>query len=157
MAFPVGDYGVIYFAVCWKNETFLDTLYSENSKNFVQSAGNLSFFFPIILANSSISLSKGTLGFFHTSAKVYDEIGKNKKTDKRTSETTRETSFIFRGFRVLTGLTPEVVSDNWLTWFIGFSEGDGAILTGHKNDKPRFVLTQKEISVLNHVYETLGC
>ncbi len=156
MAFPVGDYGVIYFAVCWKNETFLDTLYSENSKNFVQSAGNLSFFFPIILANSSISLSKGTLGFFHTSAKVYDEIGKNKKTDKRTSETTRETSFIFRGFRVLTGLTPEVVSDNWLTWFIGFSEGDGAILTGHKNDKPRFVLTQKEISVLNHVYETLG-
>jgi hypothetical protein len=33
-------------------------------------------------------------------------------------------------------------NNDWLNWFIGFSEGDGALLT--YNNRLRFVLTQKE-------------
>ncbi|RYE14625.1 MAG: hypothetical protein EOP34_06065 [Rickettsiales bacterium] len=38
---------------------------------------------------------------------------------------------------------------------MGFSEGDGAFLTG-KDKRLVFVLTQKEIAILNHVHATLG-
>jgi hypothetical protein len=38
---------------------------------------------------------------------------------------------------------------------IYFSEGDGAFLTG-KDKRLVFVLTQKEIAILNHVHATLG-
>jgi hypothetical protein len=38
---------------------------------------------------------------------------------------------------------------------MGFSEGDGAFLTG-KDKRLLFVLTQKEIAILNHVHATLG-
>nr|YP_010218717.1 LAGLIDADG endonuclease [Morchella brunnea]UBU98554.1 LAGLIDADG endonuclease [Morchella brunnea] len=166
VAFLYREVEVINFAVCWKSLMCIDTLYSENSIYFAQSAGNLcltSLVFVMAILFVSLSTPKSkiwwvikrTLVRFHTSAKS-DKKGDDKKTDKRTSETTRETSFNFREFRAFTGLTPEVVSDAWLTWFIGFSEGDGAILTGHTNDRPRFVLTQKEISILNHVHETLG-
>lgn len=48
----------------------------------------------------------------------------------------------------------KVISTEWLTWFIGFSEGDGAILT--TKGKARFVLTQKEGAILHHVQEVLG-
>lgn len=77
------------------------------------------------------------------------------KIDKSSSETTRETSFNFDLYRALSKNRPLYVSDNWLTWFIGFSEGDGAILT-LKNNRLRFVLTQKETNILNHINETLG-
>lgn len=43
---------------------------------------------------------------------------------------------------------------NWLIWFIGFTEGDGALLT-HKN-RLKFVLTQKESEILYHIQEKLG-
>ena len=46
------------------------------------------------------------------------------------------------------------ISEYWLSWFVGFAEGDGAIL--NYNGRPRFVLTQKEESILNHVNNTLG-
>ena len=45
------------------------------------------------------------------------------------------------------------ISDHWLSWFVGFTEGDGAIL--NYNGRPRFVLTQKEESILNHIKNTL--
>ena len=136
---------------------FIDTLYSKNSISFAQSAGNLSLMYLlIILANSLVSHNKGTLAFFHTLAEVSSEKGKHKKTDKSSSETTRETSFNFKAYRALTGLTVDKISDDWLTWFIGFSEGDGAILTGAKNNNPKFVLAQKELMILNHIHETLG-
>lgn len=54
----------------------------------------------------------------------------------------------------MTGITEDKISDDWLAWFIGFVEGDGAILMDKL--RPRFVLTQKEISILIHVQETLG-
>lgn len=43
--------------------------------------------------------------------------------------------------------------DNWLSWFIGFLEGDGAILE-HKG-RSYFVLTQKDDTVLHEICETL--
>ena len=62
-------------------------------------------------------------------------------------------SFNFSIFRKNTKNT-ENISDNWLTWFIGFTEGDGAFLT-YKNSCT-FVITQKEEAILNHIKDTLG-
>lgn len=75
------------------------------------------------------------------------------KTDKSSSETTRETSFNFNAYRKISGNSPEKISDDWLTWFIGFSEGDGAFIT-EVNKRLRFVLTQKEIGILHHIHTT---
>lgn len=47
-----------------------------------------------------------------------------------------------------------VISQDWLAWFIGFAEGDGAILS--YNGRPSFVLTQKESAILYHIQSVLG-
>ena len=44
--------------------------------------------------------------------------------------------------------------NNWLSWFIGFLEGDGAIL--EYKGRCYFVLTQKDDTVLHEIYETLN-
>ncbi len=77
------------------------------------------------------------------------------KAEKSPSETTRETSFNFDEYRKISGKNSDEISDNWLTWYIGFSEGDGAFLIT-KDKRLVFVLTQKETAILNHVHETLG-
>lgn len=100
----------------------------------------------------NVTIKKRTLGCLHTSAIANEKD--NKKTDKSTSETTRGTSFNFETYRKLSGLTPDKISDDWLAWFIGFAEGDGAIFTG-KDKRLRFVLTQKDISILKHIHEKL--
>lgn len=66
------------------------------------------------------------------------------------SETTCDTS---RNFETFNKLNKKIISNEWLTWFIGFSEGDGAILT--TKGKARFVLTQKEDTILHHIQEVL--
>lgn len=43
---------------------------------------------------------------------------------------------------------------NWLNWFVGFSEGDGAIL--EYNGRSRFVLTQKDVVVLEKIKSVLN-
>lgn len=77
---------------------------------------------------------------------------------KSSSETTREISFFkFETFYKIYNNyynTNKKISKDWLTWFIGFSEGDGAILTF--NDRLKFVLTQKEGAILYHIQEVLG-
>jgi len=70
---------------------------------------------------------------------------------RSSSETIRETSRNFENFKKYSN---KRISNEWLTWFIGFSEGDGAILT--TKGKPRFVLTQKEGAILYHIQEVLG-
>ncbi|KAI9309732.1 homing endonuclease, partial [Dichotomocladium elegans] len=77
--------------------------------------------------------------------------------DASSSETTRETTYFnFSTFRTLYAKLnfTNQITDNWLTWFIGFAEGDGAILTS--KGRPQFVLTQKEKVVLDHIQSTLG-
>ena len=67
------------------------------------------------------------------------------------SETKREISFKFTLFSEQYSklIGKEAPDFNWLVWFIGFSEGDGAILT--YEGRLRFVLTQKESSILRYI------
>jgi hypothetical protein len=76
----------------------------------------------------------------------------NSIVDKSSSETTRETSFNFRNFRAKT-FDINNISNDWLSWFIGFSEGDGAFLN-YKNTCS-FVITQKEEAILHHIQNVL--
>lgn len=102
LASPLSDMRIyiIYFAVCWNGLMLIGTLNGENSISYIKSAGNLSLY----------SLDSKT---------------------QSASETIRETSFNFSAFRLyyntLFGNAAEHLSNNWLTWFIGFAEGDGAI------------------------------
>jgi hypothetical protein len=92
--------------------------------------------------------------FYSKNLDSYAQSAGNLPSTKSSSETTRETSFNFNAFRHLTNINSDKISDHWLTWFIGFTEGDGAILlTGNR---PYFVLTQKEEDVLHHICEVLG-
>ena len=135
LAFLLGDYEVINFAICWNSLVFISTFNSENLIGYAQLAGNLSFMSYIVLLVN------------------YKNYSLN--TDKSSSETIRETSLNFDCYRKISGKFFDVISDDWLTWFIGFSEGDGAFITG-KDKRLIFVLTQKETAILNHIHETLG-
>jgi len=131
LASPLSDMRTytIYFAICWNGLVLIGTLNGENSISYTQSAGNLSL---------------NTL----------------KSETQSASETIRETSFNFSAFRQcytrLFGKSTQHLSDNWLTWFIGFVEGDGAIQTYANNTRVRFVLTQKESGILYYVRNMLG-
>lgn len=129
MAFLISDYKVIIFAICWNSLVLISTLLSKNLISYAQSAGNLNFKYSIR----------------HYISKI----------DKSPSETTRETSFNFENFRKVSKKTSEEISNEWLSWFIGFSEGDGAFITG-KNKRLIFIITQKETTILNHIFETLN-
>lgn len=51
----------------------------------------------------------------------------------------------------------QIPSDNFLTWFVGFTEGDGSFIV-NKRKSLSFVVTQgvDNIGVLNYIQETLG-
>lgn len=119
----------IYFAICWNGLVLVGTLKGKNSTSYTQSAGNLSLY----------SLKNKT---------------------QSASETIRETSFNYLSFYLyyykFFGNTTKNLSSNWLTWFIGFIEGDGAIQTYAKGTRVRFVLTQKESAILYHIQKKLG-
>jgi len=130
LASPHSDMGAfINFAICWNGLVLIGTLNSKNSISYTQSAGNLSLY-------SSENITQSA------------------------SETTRETSFNFLAFRsyykTLFGNNSSHLSNNWLTWFIGFAEGDGAIQTYANGTKVRFVITQKESDILYHIYKMLN-
>lgn len=120
---------IINIAICWKSLVLISTFQPRAGKNLIsytQSAGNL-----------------------YTNCL------------KSSSEITRDTSFDFTLFKqfysklnLQTGSTKTAPDYNWLTWFIGFSEGDGAILT--YKGRPSFVITQKEKEVLLHIQNVLG-
>lgn len=117
---------------------FISTFSCKNLISYTQSAGNL-YTMPLNI----------------TTQKFLCSVGAGLKSS---SETTRETSFnctlFYKNF--LEGSRPsrETPNENWLVWFIGFSEGDGAILTS--NGRVKFVLTQKESAILYHIQEVLG-
>lgn len=131
MASPHSDMGnyIIYFAICWNGLVLIGTLNGKNSISYTKSAGNLS---------------------------LYSSDSKTQSA----SETTRETSFNFSAFRLyynkLFGNNAQHLSNNWLTWFIGFVEGDGAIQTYAKGTRVRFVLTQKESAILYYIQKNLA-
>jgi len=121
MASPYSDIGnIINFAICWNSLVLISTLYGKNLISYTQSADNLSLY----------------------------SLKDNKQS---VSETTRETSFKFSAFHAYYNTifkNKDLPSDKWLTWFIGFAEGDGAIQTYDEGKRVRFVLTQKESDIL---------
>lgn len=129
LASPHSDMSVYNFAICLNSFMLVSTLKGKNLISTTQWAGNLSLYFY-----------------------------KNKI--QSASETTRETSFNFSLFRLyyyeLFNSNSEHLSDNWLTWFIGFVEGDGAIQTYDNGKRVRFVLTQKESAILYFIHNKLN-
>lgn len=121
---------IIYFAICWNGLTLIGTLNGENSISYTLSAGNLSLSY---LNNDKQNASK----------------------------TICKTSFDFSAFHLyynkLFGIesSTQHLTNDWLTWFIGFVEGDGAIQTFANNTRVRFVLTQKESGILYYVHNML--
>lgn len=125
MASPYSNIGIlINLAICWNSLVLIGTLKCKNLISYTQSAGNLS---------------------------LYSSRDKTQSA----SETTCETSFNFSEFRnyynMLFGNNAPHLSDDGLTWFIGFAEGDGAIQTYAEGTRVRFVLTQKENAILYHI------
>lgn len=98
----------------------------------------------------------GTFSCKNLSSYTQSAGNRNFICNTSSSETIREISC--QNFNTFNKIYRELgfssyISDNWLSWFVGFSEGDGAIL--NNNRRPRFVLTQKEESILNHIKNTL--
>ena len=131
LASPCSDIGIyfIYLAICWNGLVLIGTLNGENSISYTQSAGNLSLY-------------------------------SSESNTQSASETIRETSFNMSSFRqyynTLFGNGGQNISNDWLTWFIGFVEGDGAIQTFANGTRIRFVLTQKEYGILYHIQKVFG-
>lgn len=119
----------INFAICGNGLVLTGTLKGKNPISYTQSAGNLSLYYSYNKTQSA-------------------------------SETTRETSFKFSAFRLhynrLFGNDAQHLSNKWLTWFIGFVEGDGAIQTYGEGKRVRFVITQKESAILYYIHNNLG-
>lgn len=130
-ASPFSDKGIylIYSAICWNGLVLSGTLNSKSSFSYTRPAGNLSLY-------------------------------SNKSKTQSASETICRTSFNFLAFHkyynTLFGKDAQHIPNSWLTWFIGFVEGDGAIQSYSNNTRVRFVLTQKESNILYHIHKTLG-
>ncbi len=110
--------------ICYtKLGNLVDTFYSLNSTRNAQSAGNLA-------------------------------LPNYKEELEGSSETIRENTYDLFKLNFSSFFKEEFKQDNnWLSWFIGFLEGDGAILE-HKG-RSSFVLTQKDDTVLHEIYKTL--
>jgi len=123
VALPYCEVGVINIAVCWNSLVLIGTFNGKNLISYTQSAGNR-----------------------YTS---------NIRSLMRSSETTRNTSFNLNKFNnhYSNNYPSPTPNNNWLIWFIGFVEGDGAILS--YNGRLQFVLTQKEGRILYHIKEVL--
>lgn len=120
---------VINSTVGWNGWTYMDTFYSLNAIYFARSAENFEDF-------SFCSW-------------------KSNEIPKGFSETIRGNSFgLFRKAYFDQYNKHILISDNWLSWLIGFIEGDGAILE-HKG-RSRLVITQKDSKVLLEIQKVLG-
>ena len=116
---------VINLAVCWNSSTLFCTFSCKNQNSYTQSAGNRHFSGAAANTRSSETICETSCQNFTAFRTLYTKLG-------------------FSNF----------ISDNWLYWFVGFTEGDGALLT--YNGRPRFVITQKEESILQQIIKVLG-
>jgi hypothetical protein len=90
---------------------------------------------------------------FSQNLSSYSQSAGNQKESAslvESSETTCEGSFDFTSF----WKHHKYIDPGWLQWFIGFTEGDGAIL--ESKGRLSFVITQKDVEVLYHIQEVLG-
>ena len=126
LALPYSDISnLINFAICWNSLVLINTLNGKSLISYTQPADNMSL--------NSLKDSKHNV-----------------------SETTRETSFNFTASRAYLNIlykNNDHLSNNWLTWFIGFAEGDGALQTYDKGKRVRFILTRKESAILYNIQD----
>ena len=122
---------VINFTVGWEDFSLLNTFYSSDVNNMIQSAGNSTFVIKNVRLTHSVSVERGS------------------------SETIRESSFdSFRNaYEIIYGKNFQGSKD-WLLWLVGFIEGDGAIL--ENKGRCRLVITQKDPKSLIEIEKILG-
>jgi hypothetical protein len=117
----------------------------------------MAFFLPKKkVINSTIGWKSSTHvnTFDSTNVTCYTQSAGNFKIiEKGSPETIRGNSFnIFRkAYNIIYKKDIDIL---WLSWFIGFVEGDGAIL--EYNKQSRLVITQKDPTVLLEIQEKLG-
>lgn len=143
VAFLIREVKVINFTVGWDGYLFLflSTIFSISYYINYTKLGNLLNTFYSLNFNRNAQ-SAGNLYIY------------NKEYKEGSSETICENAYDLFKLNFAYYFNEEFKQNNdWLSWFIGFSEGDGAILE-HKG-KSSFVLTQKDDKVLNEIYETL--
>lgn len=88
----------------------MDTFNSQNFMGYAQSAGNLSFLLCLGLLN--LAREGGVSGSSNSPTSGEKMQGASeKKTDKSSSETTRETSFNFKNYREISGIGPDRISN----------------------------------------------
>lgn len=153
LAFLKGDYEVINSTVGWNGLLFLFLFFFLIiNKDQITELGNLLDTFCSLNANKSpqsAGNSRPTITITSTTASS-TTMGKG-----GSSETIRGNTYdlFLKNYRhFLKKDFPK--HDNWLSWFIGFTEGDGAILE-HK-ERCHFVITQKDDTVLHEIHQTLN-
>lgn len=92
-------------------------------------------------------LSKMLLFFSHNT--LFTQTNQQENT-VHSSETTSTGAFNFSLFTK----NYKEIDKAWLEWFCGFAEGDGSWIVSGK--RLFFILTQKEVAVLNMIKDTLG-
>jgi len=141
LAFLIGDYKVINSTVGWNGYLFL-FLFTITSISFIcyTKSGNLLDTFYSSNANRN-TRSAGNL-----CSLKQDKLGSPETIRGNTYNLFKENfAYFFR---------EEFSKDDvWLSWFIGFSEGDGAILE-HKG-RASFVISQRDSKVLHEIHEIL--
>lgn len=136
MVYAIFSIGILGFIV-WSFQLVMASLYCE--VEVINSA---------ICWNSLVLV--GTL--YSKNSTSYTQSAGNCLIHTSASETTRGKSFCFDPFySVFKSPKP---SKNWVEWFIGFAEGDGAILTSKRG--LQFILTQKEGAILQHIQQMFG-
>nr|QJQ35391.1 LAGLIDADG endonuclease [Fusarium pseudonygamai] len=137
MASPYSDIGsTINFAICWNSLVLISTLYGKNLISYTQSADNLSLY---SLKDNKQSVSETT---------------RETSFRRKHASLEKKNTFFFYAFHIYYNTlfkNKDPLSDEWLTWFIGFAEGDGAIQTYDEGKRVRFVLTQKESDILHKI------
>lgn len=70
------------------------------------------------------------------------------------SETIRKTTFNFNNYAKNVICHKKTINQNFLEWFIGFSEGDGSFIVS--NNTLFFIINQKEEKLLHYIRTNLG-
>lgn len=141
LAFLTGDYKVINSTVGWNGYLFL-FLFTTISISFIcyTKLGNLLDTFYSLNANRNTQ-SAGNSCFV-------------KQNEWGSSETIRGNTYDLFKENFAYFFKQEFSKDDvWLSWFIGFLEGDGAILA-HKS-RASFVISQRHSKVLHEIHEVL--
>lgn len=136
--------GVTNLAICWKSLVLTNTLNSKNFASYTQSAGN-----PYTLSLKSPSETICEIFQDRKFDFFFEHWPKGRKHHCSLIAASTFPKCNGEGERGRT-----VITKKWLTWFIGFSEGDGAILGNQ--DRLKFVLTQKESAILYEIQKVLG-